>query len=109
MPDTTKKVSPAAVSRALTAAGFQRSKTSPSRIRGMSERGQGFSVAGRRDGSVLVEYANGSFRRIDAEEQRQHLERMAEVLRGKGYEVALRDETSWLRLSVTRPNPPEEG
>lgn len=64
----TERLFPQTVSARLTKAGFARSKTTRGRIRGLSERSEGFEVMAWSDGAVRVVHRMSSFARGDQSE-----------------------------------------
>jgi hypothetical protein len=82
---TTTRPTAQGISRLLAKAGFERSKTAPSRIRGFRESSPGYRVTSWA-GDVRVEHVVG-FRRDD-ERHALMVARYAEVIREAGFRVS---------------------
>jgi ribonuclease HIII len=85
-----KRPTPQGISALLRKAGFERSVSHATRVRGFSSRTQGYVVGGRTDGSVAVYHEDGnSFMITDATAARQVREqaRYAEAIEAAGYAV----------------------
>ena len=91
-----------AVSRALTAAGFRKSVSRPTRIKGWHDWNEGFTCEkGYVDGTVIVAWRMAKWSR-DSERRSQKLSEVGKALITKGYSVELDESWSWPRLVVTR-------
>jgi hypothetical protein len=90
----------AAISRLLAAAGFDRSESSASRIKGYRRRTEGFIAEGRGTGVVRVHHTSGAFRPsdVDRAKSREIEDQYAEKIREAGYGV---DRDEWGELSIT--------
>lgn len=88
-----KTPSASAVSAALRKAGFEKSVSSASRVRGWRNRSWGFEVKrGLKDGTVEVYHQTGDFR-PNHEQQAREQAKYAEVLRAAGWDVT--EDASW--------------
>jgi len=94
------------ISRVLKKAGFERSVSSPSRIRGWREWTEGYKVTKFSDTKVEIEYLPSSFRvRNTSDEQiRQMLDRYRAVVVAAGYAVTNRAAAMGDRLVVSAPD-----
>ena len=97
---TTKTPTASGISRLLAKAGFERSESSASRVKGWRHRSEGFIAEGRGPGVVRLHHTSGQFRPTDADRanSRSLEDQYAEKIREAGYAVA-RDE--WGELRVT--------
>jgi hypothetical protein len=86
---TTKIPTQRGISALLAKNGFERSKSTPSRIRGYRNHSAGYSVQGAYDGVVWVRHETISFRPRPAEEPRitEKLGQYAEVIGAAGFAV----------------------
>jgi|ERR1039457_5395642 hypothetical protein len=99
-----KPPTPQGISRALAKEDFEKSTSSPSRIKGWRNHSPGFVVErGVRDGVVLVSHRTFSVRPHgrDLEEIEDMLKRYAEVIMIRGYRVARNTERLHGGLIVT--------
>lgn len=85
-----RQPTPQGVSALLRKAGFDKSVSSASRIRGMRESSQGYQVSrGGKPGTVMVEFRQSSFRINSGEElAAKMLARYRETIEGAGFTVA---------------------
>lgn len=90
----------AAVSRVLGAAGFPRTRNTPSMVRGMKERTAGYKAWHAAPGTVRVDWVNDSLTRRNT--ALDELTRIAVHLRGTGLDVDLYPSTPY--LLVRRPD-----
>lgn len=86
---TTKQPTPQGISALLRKAGFKRSESSTSRVRGFRNRSAGFVVSRRSDGEVAVYHETGFFMIDDAIEGRRAEQegRYADAIEEAGYTV----------------------
>jgi hypothetical protein len=86
---TPKTPTPQGISALLRKAGFKRSESSTSRVRGFRNRSSGFVVSRRGDGEVAVYHETGFFMTDDAIEGRRAEQegRYADVIEAAGYTV----------------------
>ena len=91
------------ISAVLRKAGFERSVSSPSRIRGWQEWTEGYKVTNSSDTTVEVEYRPSSFRaRYTTDEQiKRMLDRYREAVAAAGYMVTDRAAAFSDRLVVS--------
>lgn len=84
-----KQPTPQGISALLKRAGFERSVSQSSRIRGFSEYTEGFKASKDYDGGVLVEWRPNSFRARDNNEERERemLNRYCETIAEAGFAV----------------------
>lgn len=85
-----KSLTPQGISALLRKAGFEKSTRHATRVRGFSDRTQGYVVGGQTDGSVVVYHESGnSFMMTEATVARQvrEQERYAEAIETAGYAV----------------------
>lgn len=87
------------VSALLRKAGFERSVSSATRIRGWHDRSSGFMVTGY-GGEVTVTYVSSLFRRADQGHIVAALNTYAEAIRAKGWEVAGPDGMNQLTVTA---------
>lgn len=80
---------PQAVSRLLAKAGFERTTSSPSRIKGLRNWSEGFAVEGYGHGEVFVHHVSSLIHpgERDRAHSREEEDRYAEVIRAEGYEA----------------------
>lgn len=75
-----------AISRLLAAAGFERSESSATRIKGYRRSSEGFIVEGYGPGDVRVYHASGEFRSASSAPYAREMEgRYAETITAAGY------------------------
>jgi hypothetical protein len=84
-----KQPTPQGISALLKRAGFERSVTKSSRIRGFREWTEGFKATKRYPDGVTVEYYPNSFRMRDNNEERERamLDRYRKAIAEAGYAV----------------------
>lgn len=102
---TTKPPTAQGISRLLAKAGFERSVSHTTRIKGWHDWNEGFQVTrghGSHDGDVIVQLRMDKWARGEAAGARRaaETERYAEAIRAAGYTVTV-DEKSVSRLIVT--------
>ncbi len=98
---TPKTPTASAISRLLSAAGFERSESSATRIKGWRNHSEGFKVTGVVPGEVRVEHKTGFDRGPDAQSRRAEiLQCYAADIEAAGYSVT-RDPL-WPGLIITR-------
>lgn len=90
----------ASVSRILGAAGFPRTRNTPSMVRGMKEHTAGYKTWHAAPGTVRVEWVTSSLARRDT--ALDQLARIAAHLRGTGLDVDPHPSTPY--LLVRRPD-----
>lgn len=85
----TKQPTPQGISALLRKAGFERSVSQSTRIRGWREYSAGFKVARHGDGTVEVEYRPSSFRARDTSDEqiKEMLDRYRKAIEEAGYQV----------------------
>jgi len=99
---TSKPKTPTAsgISRLLAKAGYERSESSTTRIKGWRHRTAGFICEGRGPGVVRIHHTSGEFRPTDRDRahSRETEDQYAEKIREAGYAV---DRDEWGELRVT--------
>ena len=101
MSTTPKTPTASGISRLLASAGFERSESSATRIKGYRRSSEGFIAEGRGPGVVRVHHTSGEFRPTDADRANSRTleDQYAEKIREAGYAVD-RDEWSGLRVTA---------
>lgn len=99
---TPKTPTASGISRLLAKAGFERSESSTTRIRGWRCHTPGFIAEGRGPGVVRVHHTSGKFWPTDADRanSRELEDQYAKTITEAGYAVG-RDEWGELRVIVT--------
>lgn len=94
---------PQGISALLRKAGFDRSVSQPSRIRGFREYTEGFKVSKDYDGGVLVEWLPSSFRARGNNEERERdmLNRYHKAIEEAGFAVDYLSTALTAKLLVT--------
>jgi hypothetical protein len=101
---TTKTPTASVISRLLTTAGFEKSESSATRVRGWRNHSPGYVIRrGDAPGEVKVYYETGTFR-TEAKDRQHRAEReteYADLIEGAGYAVLRQEGGAWAPLVVT--------
>ena len=88
MTNTTKTPTASGISRLLASAGFERSTSSATRIKGWRNSSEGYTVSGYGPGEVCVEHKTGYDRGPNAQKRREEtLGEYAKAITDAGYAV----------------------
>jgi len=102
---THKPPTPQGISALLKRAGFERSESSATGVKGWRNHSEGYVVRGYESGRVHVGHEDGRFHSADADRQRsaEMEERYAQVIEAAGYAVERSGEAGgyFSRLIVT--------
>jgi len=106
-----KNPTPQGISALLRKAGFERSVSSPSRVRGLRNHSEGYVVRGVMTGRVHVYHQLSWLRPSDAARQRgrEQQDRYADVIEAAGYEVVRGDGGYFGPVIVTALSEATEG
>jgi hypothetical protein len=103
-----KQPTPQGISALLRKAGFERSVSLASRIRGFREHSEGYRVTAASDGKAEVDFLASSFRSPDEIRIKAMLARYRAVIEASGYTVAEGGSPFSDSLIVSAATDPEE-